>query len=110
MFDHAPSSEPCVPLLTINGHAAGPRLLVTGPDALVRAVADLFWDRPDLAQIRGALVLRPAGSDPRLDLPDNTLALNGSVETARFSFMQILGRMTALGMISGRGVPLRWVA
>ena len=101
---------PCAPLFSLNGLYSGPRLVVTGPEPLVRVVADMFWDRRDLATIRGSLVLRSDGPDPAFDLPDETLAIDGDVETARFAFLQILGRMTALGMISGRGVPLRWVA
>lgn len=104
------AAETCAPLFSLNGLYSGPRLVVTGPDALMRVVSDMFWDRHDLSAMRGSLVLRTAGPDPSFDMPDDTLVLGGEVETARFAFMEVLGRMTALGMISGRGVPLRWVA
>lgn len=88
----------------------GPRLVVTGPNAIMRAVADMFWDRRDLASLRGAVILRAVGPDPVHDRADDTLVISPKCESAQHVFLQILGRMTALGMIEGRGVPLRWVA
>ncbi len=104
------TTEPCVPLFALRGLYTGPRLLVTGPAPIIRAVSDLLWDRHDLANIRGHLILRVEGPDPAYDLPDDHFEIAGDVETARFAYLRILGRMTALGMISGRGIPLRWVA
>ncbi len=101
---------PCVPLFALTGLRPGPRLVVTGPDDLIRALADMFWDRPELSRICGALVLRPADQDVSCDLPDDILVLEGDGGTARAAFHRVLGRMTALGMILGCGVPHRWVA
>ena len=36
--------------------------------------------------------------------------VNIDSNTARHAYFRILGRLTALGMITGRGVPHRWVA
>ena len=60
--------------------------------------------------MRGALILRTRDQDPAFDLPDVTLTLDGGPDTARHAYLRILGRLTALGMITGRGVPHRWVA
>lgn len=102
--------EPTVPLFALTGQYAGPRLVVTGPRAVMHQLADLFWDRDDLATIRGVLVLRPHRLDPADEQPDATLTLGDDTVSAHQAFLQVLGRMTALGMISGRGVPHRWVA
>lgn len=113
MLDRTPCArdlEPCVPLMSLKGLHAGPRLVVTGPDDLMRALADLFWDRTELTTIRGSIVLRAAGPDTAFDLPDDVLTLEGTEESAHFGYLRVLGRMTALGMIAGRGVPARWVA
>ena len=111
MLDQTPyAAEPCVPLFALNGLYAGPRLVVVGPDAMMRAVADLFWDRRDLANLRGSVILRGEGVDTSYDQADDTLAISPKSESTQHVFLEILGRMTALGMITGRGVPLRWVA
>ncbi len=99
-----------VPLFSLTGLRDGPRLVVTGPETVIPAVADMLWDRPDLATIRGSLIVRVADQDPAFDLPDDVLTLDGNAKSARFAYFRILGRMTALGMITGRGVPNRWVA
>lgn len=65
---------------------------------MMRTLADMFWDRTELATIRGSLVLRGKGQDPAFDLPDETLALNGKIGAAK-SFDRILSRMNRLGMI-----------
>ena len=96
------------PVLSVTGSKAGPRLVVTGDVDLMRDLADRFWDIPDLTHMRGALVLREDDQDPAFDLPDDVLRLRTLNGTA--AYYQTLGRMTALGMISGRGVPYRWVA
>lgn len=99
-----------VPLFCLTGLRDGPRLVVTGPDPLVRIVADMLWDRPDLATLQGSLVVRSDAQAAAFDYPDDVLVLEGGEETARYAYFRILGRMTALGMIAGRGVPMRWVA
>ena len=101
---------PCVPLFALTGLRPGARLVVTGPDDLIRSLADMFWDRPELSGIRGTLVLRPADQDVSWDLPDDILVLEGDAGTARYAFYRVFGRMTALGMIMSRGIPHRWVA
>ncbi len=112
MLDTTPYSAPNlrVPLFALTGLRDGPRLVVSGPDALVRALAEMFWDRPDLAIMRGSLVIRDTHQDPVYDMADDVLVVDGSVDAARFAYFRVLGRMTALGMITGRGVPHRWVA
>ena len=99
-----------VPLFALTGHLPGPRLVVIGPDDLMRAVADIFWDKPDLANIRGALVLRSDDQNPAFDRPSETMKLDGTAQTARFASFRILGRMTSLGMIQSRFAPRRRVA
>ena len=96
------------PLFSMKGKKDGPRLVVAGPDDTVRALAEMFWDLPDIVNMRGSLVLRDDTQDPAFDLPDAVLTLRTSRSTE--AFLQTLGRMTALGMITGRGVPRRWVA
>lgn len=105
---HADTSHLTGPVFSVTGDKPGPRLIVTGDVDLMRELADRFWDVPELAQIRGALVFRQDNQDPAFDRPDDVLNLRTLNETA--AYYQILGRMTALGMISGRGVPVRWVA
>jgi len=96
------------PLFAMQGASAGPRLVVTAPEQLARALADRFWDLPSLGRMRGSLVLRPDTQDPVFDLPDFTLVLSHDDETD--AYFAILGHMAELGMIAGRGVPLRRVA
>ena len=98
-----------VPLFSMKGTYVGPRLVVTGPAAQMRDLADRFWDVPGFSRMRGSLVLRPDGQDPSYDTPDAVLRLKADVSVDD-AYFQVLGRMTALGMISGRGVPRRWVA
>lgn len=102
--------DPCVPLFSLKGLRPGPRLVVSGPQNLMTTLADLFWDRPDLSNMRGWLLLRAEGQNPAFDLPDDVLTLESELASERFAYHRVLGRMTALGMISGRGVPVRWVA
>jgi len=97
-----------VPVFAMNGSQAGPRLVVMGDVDLMRELSERFWDLPGLESIRGDLVLRQDDQDPVFDLPDDVLQLKTLNITA--AYYQVLGRMTALGMISGRGVPVRWVA
>lgn len=82
--------------------------MVTAPVALARALAERLWDLPSLGHMRGSLVVRANTQDPVFDRPDVVLALSDSDETD--AYYQILGRMAQLGMITGRGVPLRRVA
>lgn len=98
---------PTAPLMQITGPAPGPRLVVTGPRKMLESLAETLWSLPDLAGIRGVLILRVDTQPTDFDRPDDVLKLDGSRAAA---FRRTLGRMTALGMIQGRGVPLRWVA
>ncbi|MEO0918491.1 MAG: hypothetical protein AAFY31_16160 [Pseudomonadota bacterium] len=103
-----PTDHLSPPLFSMKGIHAGPRLVVTAPENLARQLADRFWDLPSLGHMHGSLVLRSDTQDPAFDLPDTVLSLQDL--SARDAYYQTLGRMTALGMISGRGVPLRLVA
>lgn len=96
------------PLFNMKGVSAGPRLVVTAPEELARALAERLWDLPSLGRMRGSLVVRSDAQDPAFDLPDFTLPLSLSEETV--AYFDILGRMAELGMITGRGVPQRRVA
>lgn len=96
------------PLFSVKGVSAGPRLVVTAPEDLARALADRFWDLPSLGRMRGSLVLRADDQDPVFDLPDFIFRLRAGEATD--AYFVVLGRMADLGMISGRGVPLSRVA
>ena len=96
------------PLFSMKGVSAGPRLVVTCPDELARALAERFWDLPSLGRMRGSLVVRADTQDPVFDRPDIVVALREMPETD--AYYQVLGRMAELGMITGRGVPLRKAA
>lgn len=98
-----------VPLFSLKGTYVGPRLVVTGPKSLLQDLSDRFWEVPGLTRMRGELVFRPEGQDPIYDEPDAVLSLSNRSDDDG-AYFRILGRMTALGMISGRGVPQRWVA
>lgn len=96
------------PLFSVKGIHAGPRLVVTAPEPLAHRLAERFWELQSLGHMRGALVVRANTQDPAFDLPDAVLSLGDLSETD--AYYTSLGRMTELGMISGRGVPLRRVA
>jgi hypothetical protein len=96
------------PLFSMKGVQAGPRLVVTAPERLARQLAERLWDLPNLGNMRGSLVVRANTQDPVFDRPDIVAALGDLEETD--AYYQVLGRMADLGMISGRGVPLRHVA
>lgn len=97
-----------MPVFSMRGDERGPRLVVTGDIDMMRGLADRFWQVPSLSHIRGSLVLREDSQDPAFDRPDDVLTLG--TDNEREAYFEVLGRMTALGMIAGRGVPLRWVA
>ena len=93
---------PRVPIFALNGPTPGLRLLVTGSDALIRALADLLWERRDLATIKGTLLLRPAGQDIALDRPDALLALDEEAEETQTALDHVIDEMAALGMLPVR--------
>lgn len=97
-----------VPLFSMRGLNAGPRLVVIAPLALARQVSERLWDLPSIGRMRGSLVVRSDEQDPAFDLPDVIMRLPHLSETE--AYFGILGRMAELGMISGRGVPLSRVA
>lgn len=117
MFDTAPYALPHdgetahlhVPLFAATGALAGPRLVVTAPAGLARNLAERLWDIDGLDRMRGALIVRADDQDPAFDMPDALLAVDGGMGVTQ-AYFRVLGHMTALGMIAGRGVPLRWVA
>lgn len=96
------------PFFAMTGAGAGPRLVVTAPEGLARALAERLWNLPSLGRMRGSLVVRSDAQDPVFDRPDFLIALPDLAE--RNAYYQVLGRMAGLGMISGRGVPMRRVA
>ena len=96
------------PLFSMKGLHAGPRLVVTGSEDLARQLAERFWDLPSLGRMRGSLVVRANTQDPVFDRPDFTMNVGGT-DTID-AYYDVLGRMADLGMISGRGVPVRRVA
>lgn len=109
--DNLDSNEPHLrmPLFSLTGAQAGPRLVVVGPDGTARHLARVFWDMPELVRMRGSLVIRNESQDPVHDLPDDVLELDGTTDEMRKAHLCVLGRMTALGMIEGRGIPIRWI-
>lgn len=92
------------PLFSMRGLSAGPRLVVTCPEELARALAERLWGLPNLGRMRGSLVVRADTQDPVFDLPDLVVVLREMPETD--AYYQVLARMADLGMITGRGVPL----
>lgn len=97
-----------VPYFSMRGHEAGPRLAVSAPDDLARRLSNRFWDLPSIGRMRGSLVVRSDDQDPAYDLPDVVVRLTDQPDND--AYYQVLGRMAELGMISGRGVPLRRAA
>ena len=97
-----------VPLFSMRGVHAGPRMAVTAPEALARTLSDRLWDLPTIGRMRGSLVVRADDQDPAYDRPDVVVRLTDQAETD--AYYQVLGRMAELGMISGRGVPLKRAA
>lgn len=97
-----------VPLFSMRGHNPGPRIAVLAPEPLARKLSDRLWDLPSIGRMRGSLVVRQNDQDPAFDNPDITVRLT-AIEV-NDAYYHILGRMAELGMISGRGVPLRKVA
>jgi hypothetical protein len=89
------------PLFACSGPFAGPRLVVTGPEAAIRTLASACWELDGLEEIHGTLVLRPDTQDPVFDRPDAVLSL-GEDDGER-SLARVLARMAVLGMLPGRG-------
>ncbi len=83
-------------------------MAVIAPEALARHLSDRFWDLPTIGRMRGSLVVRSDDQDPAYDRPDVVVRLTDQAETD--AYYQVLGRMAELGMISGRGVPLKRAA
>lgn len=84
------------PLFTLNGISPGPRLVVVGDEAVMREVADIAWQFPNLVSINGSLVLRASQNDLGLDRAQETMRLTDTDPEQVFD--QILCRMTLLGM------------
>ena len=112
MFDSAPyfPSEgiPEIPviLFSVKGAHSGPRLVVTGEPGAVRQAAERLWDLSGLIAMRGALELREGRVHDFGGYADDMLHLDAESPSAH---LRVLGRMAALGMISGRGVPVRFI-
>lgn len=87
------------PLFTVNGKSPGPRFVVVGDEAVLRKVADLAWQIPNLVAISGALVFRAAQHDLGLDRAQETLRLDEGETDPQRVFECILRRMTELNMI-----------
>lgn len=96
------------PLFSMRGIQSGPRLVVTAPEALARKLSDRLWDLPTIGRMRGSLIVRCDDQDPAYDTPDVVVRLSDQDETD--AYYHVLGRMAELGMISGRGVPLKRAA
>jgi hypothetical protein len=87
------------PLFTANGTSPGQRLVVVGDEALLREVADLAWQIPNLVTISGTLVLRASQHDLGLDRAQDTLRLGKADTDPQQVLKRILRRMDALNMI-----------
>ena len=98
-----------------SGTRSGPTLLVALSDMLFRPVTDRLTRLPTLPWMRGAMdVIHLDAIAQGVWQPDQdteaTLTLPGHVTTGpaiRSSYFAILRQCTRLGMIDGRGVPLR---
>lgn len=88
-----------VPLFTLNGKAPGPRFVVIGDENILREVADLAWNLPNLIAIHGTLVLRTTQSDLGLDRARFVLRLGEGETNAEAVLARILRRMEARGMV-----------
>lgn len=98
---------PTAPLMQITGPAPGPRLVVTGPRKVLESLAETLWSLPDLAGIRGVLILRDDSQPTIFDRPDEVLKLTGP---PALGYRRTLDRMAALGMFQHRGIALRGTA
>jgi len=96
-------------LFSAKGGLAGPLLVVTGPRDILCDAADRLWDVQGLVRMRGALQLRVDEDVDFSGTSDALFSLTSSDDPST-AYWRILGRMTALGMIAGRGVPDRFVA
>ena len=112
MFDTAPDTTlteqqtPSV-LFSVKGAHVGPRLVVTGAPGALSAVAEKLWELRDLIAMRGTLELR---AGPARNLEGYADAVLHLEKTRTAGHLRVLGRMTTLGMISGRGVPVRFIS
>lgn len=97
-------------LFSAKGALPGPLLVVSGPEAVLQSVAARFWDLHGLVRMRGSLEFRVDDGVDFIGYADATLTLSDTGDDPRSIYWRVLGRMTALGMIAGRGVPERWVA
>ena len=88
-----------VPLFTLNGKAPGPRFVVIGDEAVLRQVADLAWNLPNLVAIHGTLVLRATQSDLGLDRACYVLRLDADDTDPEAVLARIMRRMAARGMV-----------
>lgn len=90
-----------VPLLTVKGKEPGPRLVVVGDEDVLRGVADIAWNFPNISTISGTLILRAAHSDLGLDRAKFTYRLDAEQDTdPEKVLVQILLRMTDHGMFA----------
>ena len=118
------SPDDIVVALRIGGQLTGPVLLVCGREAICRPVFGRLIRLPSLPRLTGTLLLAyiggfdAAGQSPYQSEPllnprfDEALFFDyhggGSTARTRFertAYWAILRKMTAIGMISGRGVP-----
>ncbi len=113
MFDSAPyspaegGSEAPGILFSVKGGRPGPRLVVSGASPALREAAEELWKLGELVTMRGSLELREGRIYDFGGYADDMMHL-GEGETS--PHLRILGRMTALGMVTGRGIPIRFVA
>ena len=92
------------------GALPGPLLAIEVPLPLISAVSQKFERLDSLRRMRGSLVLCAEGAPLDVPRPDAEMTLPQDTPDAKTAYFRCLGRMTALGMIQGRGVPNRWVA
>ena len=113
MFETAPYSpaeggtEAPGILFSVTGGHAGPRLVVSGSSSALREAAEELWKLGELVTMRGSVELREGRIYDFGGYADDMMHLRDG-ET--LPHMRILGRMTSLGMVSGRGIPIRFVA
>jgi hypothetical protein len=93
------------PLPILGGHLPGPNLVVAGAPDVLRALARGLSNIPTLSRMRGALVL---GMAPEINV-DASVFVDEPDAPIQDIIWSVLAEAARLGMISGRGVPARFL-
>jgi hypothetical protein len=102
MYTDIPTAPP-LPIL--GGHLPGPTLAVAGAPDVLRALACALAKIPTLPRMRGVLVL---GMAPDISV-DSSVIVDEPDAPIQTIIWRVLAEAARLGMISGRGVPRRFL-